>query len=316
MQHADPSSIQSGLKNMYTFNGSVTGQTEGKKAVGLGMEKIEDHNLSWHHAFYRTYDPQIGRMLQVDPLAEEPGLISMSTYNAFLNNPTLYSDPNGDTPPGTEGVMKSGAETVVKRGEEKFVGEVLKNATKKTAGQKLAGFVGFMASKTVGIFSSLMLSSMSTGDGDLNFNNDNLPTTDSNEEESPKPEPSAGDSEGDDLMTLYRGVQNNEDNHKKNVLSLNGIAIPRARNNPTAHYHAQLHNDGVTETSIFTSWTTNEQTANQIAINGDLPNGVVLTKQFRKDQLGPNSPDRFEEGEILVPGMVINAKPKIVTGVK
>ncbi len=96
LEHADPSAYQVGGVNQYKFNGSVTGDVEGKKAAGLGMEEIQDHGLNIYHAFYRTYDPVIGRMMQIDPLAEEPGLISITPYNAFLNNPSLYSDPNGD----------------------------------------------------------------------------------------------------------------------------------------------------------------------------------------------------------------------------
>ena len=96
MQHANPDNIQIGVSNPYKFNGSVTGDVEGMKAAGLGMEEVTDHGLNIYHAFYRTYDPVIGRMMQIDPMAEDPGLISMTPYNAFLNNPTLYTDPNGD----------------------------------------------------------------------------------------------------------------------------------------------------------------------------------------------------------------------------
>ncbi len=105
MQHAIPSSTQIGVANAYQFNGSVTGDTESKKSAGLGMEKIDDFGLNIHHAFYRTYDPVIGRMMQVDPLAEEPGLISMTLYNAFFNDPILNGDPNGDAPPVDLGSM-------------------------------------------------------------------------------------------------------------------------------------------------------------------------------------------------------------------
>ncbi len=97
MKHAEPNSdIYAPTVNMYQYNGSVSGDHESMKEAGLGMELIEDHNLGIHHAFYRTYDPQLGRMMQVDPMAEEPDLVSMTPYNSFLNSPTVFSDPNGD----------------------------------------------------------------------------------------------------------------------------------------------------------------------------------------------------------------------------
>ncbi|MCP4123301.1 MAG: hypothetical protein GY751_16230 [Bacteroidetes bacterium] len=96
LEHANPDNVQIGVTNPYKFNGSITGEIDGMKEAGLGMEEVTDHGLNIYHAFYRTYDPVIGRMMQIDPLAEEPGMISMTPYNAFLNNPILYSDPNGD----------------------------------------------------------------------------------------------------------------------------------------------------------------------------------------------------------------------------
>ncbi len=94
--------------NAYKFNGSVIEGTESKKAAGLGMEEIQDHGLNIYHAFYRTYDPVIGRMMQVDPLAEQPDLISMTPYNAFLNIPISFSDPNGDFAGTIGGVIVGG----------------------------------------------------------------------------------------------------------------------------------------------------------------------------------------------------------------
>ena len=59
-----------------------------------GMEISEDLG-GIYTAFYRSYDPSIGRWMQIDPMAEKyPG---MSPYNGMGNNPILYSDPMRDT---------------------------------------------------------------------------------------------------------------------------------------------------------------------------------------------------------------------------
>jgi hypothetical protein len=44
--------------------------------------------------FYRNYDPVLGRMNQVDPMASQ--LSSLSPYNYSGNSPVVYNDPKGD----------------------------------------------------------------------------------------------------------------------------------------------------------------------------------------------------------------------------
>ncbi len=44
--------------------------------------------------FFRNYDPVLGRLLQVDPLALK--YASLSPYNFVANNPVLFTDPYGD----------------------------------------------------------------------------------------------------------------------------------------------------------------------------------------------------------------------------
>ncbi|MFB6454391.1 RHS repeat domain-containing protein [Chitinophaga sp. Hz27] len=45
----------------------------------------------------RTYDPQIGKFLQIDPLIESEQE-SLSPYHFSRNNPVLFSDPDGKFP--------------------------------------------------------------------------------------------------------------------------------------------------------------------------------------------------------------------------
>ena len=58
-----------------------------------GIERNEELGLDL--AFYRSYDPTIGRWLQVDPKAE--AFTWTSPYSGMLNNPISNIDPLGDT---------------------------------------------------------------------------------------------------------------------------------------------------------------------------------------------------------------------------
>jgi RHS repeat-associated protein len=61
-----------------------------------GMEKISDFDLELYDAFYRTFDPQLGRWLQIDPMEEK--YAGISGYNSNFNNPANWTDPLGDEP--------------------------------------------------------------------------------------------------------------------------------------------------------------------------------------------------------------------------
>lgn len=58
-----------------------------------GIEHSEELGLDL--APFRSYDPAIGRWMQIDPRAEK--YVGMSPYNGMGNNPISISDPNGDT---------------------------------------------------------------------------------------------------------------------------------------------------------------------------------------------------------------------------
>lgn len=58
-----------------------------------GIERNDDLGLDM--AFFRTYDPAIGRWLQVDPKAES--FATMSPYTGMGNNPISIVDPMGDS---------------------------------------------------------------------------------------------------------------------------------------------------------------------------------------------------------------------------
>jgi RHS repeat-associated protein len=54
--------------------------------------------LGWFYFGARFFDPEIGRFLSIDPLADK--FLGWSPYVYSLNNPTKYTDPDGKSPYG------------------------------------------------------------------------------------------------------------------------------------------------------------------------------------------------------------------------
>ncbi|WP_091549600.1 RHS repeat-associated core domain-containing protein [Thermoflexibacter ruber] len=65
--------------NKFTFNGQT--------------EKETKLNLHWHETAFRSYDPQLGRFHQIDPLADL--FIGINPYQFGYNNPIMFNDPTG-----------------------------------------------------------------------------------------------------------------------------------------------------------------------------------------------------------------------------
>jgi uncharacterized protein RhaS with RHS repeats len=59
------------------------------------------------------YDPQLGRFLGVDPLADEEGQESWTPYHYGFNNPARYNDPDGRVPPLVAAVAVQAAKGAV-----------------------------------------------------------------------------------------------------------------------------------------------------------------------------------------------------------
>jgi RHS repeat-associated protein len=53
-------------------------------------------NTQWYEMFFRGYDPALGRMLQIDPVASK--YASVSPYNYSFNDPVALNDPTGADP--------------------------------------------------------------------------------------------------------------------------------------------------------------------------------------------------------------------------
>jgi RHS repeat-associated protein len=84
---------ESSIKNKYLYN-----QGAGDKK--FLTERITDLDLNIDLSRYRTYDPSIAKWWQIDPLADQDLLVSLTPYNYSFNNPILYNDPEGDCPCG------------------------------------------------------------------------------------------------------------------------------------------------------------------------------------------------------------------------
>ena len=69
--------------------------------------------------------------------------------------------------------------------------------------------------------------------------------------------------------------------------------------------NADEHNLG-DNNSIYTSWTIFKDVAEQFGSRKG-KGGVILSKEFKMSEMVP-SPDKFFQGEILIPGVVTGAK--------
>ena len=77
-----------GCGNKKGFNGNEIQNKEFSDGSGL---EVYDFNA-------RTYDQQIGRFLQIDPLPEDGDQESLTPYQFGLNNPIRNNDPDGKCP--------------------------------------------------------------------------------------------------------------------------------------------------------------------------------------------------------------------------
>lgn len=76
-----------------TFNSFYSNIGISENDLFNGIERQQDLDLMVDMAFYRSYDPTIGRWMQVDPKPNE----QESLYVGFANNPVKFSDFLGDT---------------------------------------------------------------------------------------------------------------------------------------------------------------------------------------------------------------------------
>lgn len=107
---------------------------------------------------------------------------------------------------------------------------------------------------------------------------------------------------GDEMVTVFRGVGGKHPGFQD---AIQGKAIPFG-----GHADPALHNAFDTR-SIFTSWTTDYQTAVRFGL-ADGPGGVVLRQSVPRSSL-TLSPDKYLEFEVLRTGPVSGATPIILS---
>ncbi len=92
-----------------------------------GIEKLSDMNLQLLTAEFRSYDPSIGRWLQVHPLAEFAP--DINPYRFGFNNPVLFNDPLGlfETKKEARRFRREMRRDAKKRGEKKGKYKIVKN---------------------------------------------------------------------------------------------------------------------------------------------------------------------------------------------
>ncbi|WP_129020663.1 glycoside hydrolase family protein [Edaphocola flava] len=91
-------------KHYYPYGLPIVGM--GSTASGMlpnksryqSNEYREDLGLNWMDFHNRQYDPQLGRFLSLDPMADEEGQQTMSPYHAMACNPSTMVDPMGLAP--------------------------------------------------------------------------------------------------------------------------------------------------------------------------------------------------------------------------
>ncbi|MEM9078773.1 MAG: DUF6443 domain-containing protein [Bacteroidota bacterium] len=71
------------------YNTAITGRKHNYKYNNTELE--EGLGLNWYEMPLRSYDPTIARWNRLDPVIHH----SLSTYNAFDNNPVFFADPSG-----------------------------------------------------------------------------------------------------------------------------------------------------------------------------------------------------------------------------
>lgn len=78
---------------MAGISSKAFGSIENRYKFNSGTEFNKDFGLDHYETPFRSYDPQIGRFFQIDPLAENGH--NTSSYAFCYGNPILFSDPFG-----------------------------------------------------------------------------------------------------------------------------------------------------------------------------------------------------------------------------
>jgi RHS repeat-associated protein len=78
---------------MAGISSKSAGKLENRFKYNEGTERTTDLDLNWDETYFRSYDPQIGRFHQQDPLAD--AIEDLSPFSFANNNPVRFNDPLG-----------------------------------------------------------------------------------------------------------------------------------------------------------------------------------------------------------------------------
>ena len=258
---------------------------------------------------YRMDDPQTGRFWQIDPLSDK--YVYNSTYAFSENKVTSHVELEGlesvDIHSAQyQGLMQDSKDpnALKKNVQALDNGASQGNAQNVKSLPGLAIMAAVIFQPEVGI--PLALSYL-TG----------MPVTPSPQAMATSgivaAEETAAATSGEEMVTVYRGVN---ESHPGYQAALKGNAAPRGGTATAAE-----HNAGNTQSNL-TSWTTNEQVAENYALRPD-GSGVVLKTTLPRSNttVSPNnssiylkqSPGTYvNESEVLIKGPVSGAQSRIV----
>ncbi len=87
---------------MAGISSKAAGKLEFKKKFNGNEFQHNEFNdgsgLEWYDFNARTYDHQVGRFIQIDPIPEEGDQEELTPYQFSGNNPSTFNDPNGKCP--------------------------------------------------------------------------------------------------------------------------------------------------------------------------------------------------------------------------
>jgi RHS repeat-associated protein len=313
-------------ENKKGFNGNEIQQKEFTDGSGL---ELYDFSA-------RTYDQQIGRFLQIDPLANEDHQQHLTPYHFALNNPVCYNDPDG----------KCALCKVVKAGFDYTVGRIQGALTVAAGGLKqqyeMAKFTYNLATnpqmqqqvvKGIQIIKNdPKASAKALGQHVVKqVSNAVKSATDPKNITPANVGKFVGAVEGTvtmamagggaipkapstpaEMITLFRGVN---ESHPGFANASEGVAIPRGGSATAAE-----HNLGNTQ-SAFTSWTTNPEVATNYALRPDgsglvleitVPRSSTFSSPSVKNVVLKQSGQYVNESEVLMQGTVTGAKIRTI----
>lgn len=266
---------------MAGISSKAAGKLENKKNKFQNQEFNDDLGVNYYEFRYRNHDPQIGRFIQIDPLADE--YVYNSTYAFSENKVTGHIELEGLEAVDVRSLIEKGIRQTSPNASEKDIARVMKSSDD---GQvkgglmvlswlKIAGIGALMFSQPeIGI--PLALSELSGGapvlpapqamSGMIGSQIESAVVRSEKQVINSSALELAG-SQADESLTLFRGV-NSDNVHFKDALK--GVVKPNGGNASPLE-----HNQGNTLNSPYTSWTTDPIVATNYAMRGS-GSGVVL----------------------------------------